>query len=136
MRVIQISVAAVALILGSCNVSTNSRVAEDSPIWGRADCQRGEGNPELQAEFDDAKATCLARGETAAAVAGTAGNNPCMNEQGYVLRTRAEHAATCQGIQEQKGKPAAMTNKPASKSKGVRPASTPESTSPAAPVKQ
>jgi hypothetical protein len=116
MRVIQISVAAVALILGSCSAGTNSRVAEESPVWGRADCQRGEGNPELQADFEDAKATCLARGETATAVAGTAGNSPCMNEQGYVLRTRTEHAAACQGIQEQKSKPATMTKKPASKS--------------------
>ena len=101
MRVIQISVAAVALILGSCSVGPNSRVA---------------GNPELQADFEDAKATCLARGETATAVAGAAGNSPCMNEQGYVLRTRTEHAAACQGIQEQKSKPATMTKKPASKS--------------------
>jgi len=69
---------------------------KDPPIWGRADCQRGEGNPELQAEFEKAKATCLARGETAAAVAGTVGNSPCMNEQGYVLRMRAEHVAACQ----------------------------------------
>jgi hypothetical protein len=131
MRAIQISVVAAALVLGSCTVSTNSRVAEDSAIWGRADCQRGEGNPELQAEFENAKATCLARGETAAAVAGSAGDNPCMNEQGYILRTRAEHAAACQGMQEQKGKPASMTKKPASKSKSPKPTSTPESTSPA-----
>jgi hypothetical protein len=60
------------------------------------DCQRGEGNPELQKQFYDAKATCLLRGESASAVAGTAGNNSCMTEQGYVLRTRAEHAAACQ----------------------------------------
>jgi hypothetical protein len=98
MRVIQISVVTIVMIVGGCSGGTGTRVAGDSPIWGRADCQRGEGNPELQAEFDKAKATCLARGETAAAVAGTAGSSACMNEQGYVLRTRAEHVAACQGV--------------------------------------
>jgi hypothetical protein len=96
MRSIQISVITVAMILGGCSGNTNSRVSVDPPVWGRVDCQRGEGNPELQKEFDNAKTTCLARGESAAAVAGTAGNNPCMSEQGYVLRTRAEHVAACQ----------------------------------------
>ena len=96
MRSIQISVITVAMILGGCSGNTNSRVSADPPVWGRVDCQRGEGNPELQKEFDNAKATCLARGESAAAVAGTAGSNPCMSEQGYVLRTRAEHMAACQ----------------------------------------
>ena len=97
MRVIPISAVTVAVIIGGCSAGTNTRVAEDPPIWGRADCQRGEGNPELQVDFEKAKATCLARGESATAVAGTAGNSPCMNEQGYVLRTRAEHAAACRG---------------------------------------
>jgi hypothetical protein len=96
MRVVQISVVTISVIVGGCSAGTNGRVAGDPPIWGRADCQRGEGNPELQAEFEKAKATCLARGETAAAVAGTVGNSPCMNEQGYVLRMRAEHVAACQ----------------------------------------
>jgi hypothetical protein len=101
MRVIPISAVTIVVIVGGCTVGTNTRVAGDPPIWGRADCQRGEGNAELQAEFEKAKANCLARGETAAAVAGTAGNSPCMNEQGYVLRTRTEHAAACQGMQRQ-----------------------------------
>ena len=100
-RVIPISMVAITLIVEGCSAGTNTRVAGDLPIWGRADCQRGEGNPELQADFEKAKATCLARGESAAAVAGTAGNSPCMNEQGYVLRTRAEHAAACQGLPRQ-----------------------------------
>ena len=101
MRVIPISVVTITVIVGGCSAGTSTRVAGDPPIWGRADCQRGEGNPELQADFDKAKATCLARGETAAAVAGTAGNSPCMTEQGYVLRTRAEHAAACHGMLRQ-----------------------------------
>jgi len=109
---LRISVLAVAMILGSCAVNTNSRVSEDDPlIWGRVDCQRGEGNAELQKEFEDAKAICVARGETAAAMAGTAGNSPCMSEQGYVLRTRAEHVAACQAIQEQKSTSKKRTKK-------------------------
>ena len=95
MRNIQISVFAVAIILGGCSANTNSRVGGDPQIWGRVDCQRGAGNPELEKQFEDAKATCLARGESAAAVAGSAGDSPCMSEQGYVLRTSAEHVAAC-----------------------------------------
>jgi hypothetical protein len=73
------------------SVGLNNRVTEnDPPIWGRVDCQRSEGNPEIQKQFEAAKATCLARGESADAVAGNAGGSPCMTEQGYVLRTRAD----------------------------------------------
>ena len=79
MRVIPISMVAISVVVGGCSAETNTRVAGDLPIWGRADCQRGEGNPELQADFDKAKATCLARGESAAAVAGNGGNSPCMS---------------------------------------------------------
>ena len=95
MRSVRTSALIFAVMLSGCSVNTNSRISEDSPIWGRADCQRGEGNPELLRQFDDAKAACLARGDSAAAVAGTAGDSPCMNEQGYVLRTRTEHEAAC-----------------------------------------
>lgn len=109
-RSVRISVAA-AMLLGGCSVNTNNRFGEDPLIWGRVDCQRGEGNSELQKVFDDAKATCLARGESAAAIAGTAGNSPCMNDQGYVLRTRTEHIAACQLIEQQKGKSTARTKK-------------------------
>jgi hypothetical protein len=100
-RSVRISLAA-TMILGGCSVNTSSRFGEDPPIWGRFDCQRGEGNPELQKQFDGAKATCLARGESAAAIAGTAGNSRCMSEQGYVLRTRAEHVAVCQAAAQTK----------------------------------
>jgi hypothetical protein len=91
-------------MLGSCVVSLSSPVAQDPPIWGRIDCQRGEGNPAIQAEFEEAKALCLARGESAAAVAGAAGNNACMSEQGYILRTRSEHKAACEAVPAQKEK--------------------------------
>jgi hypothetical protein len=84
-RGIQTSAVTISLVLGGCSVNTNSRIGDDPLIWGRVDCQRGEGNSELQKQFDYAKTTCLARGESAAAVAGTAGNIPCMSEQGYVL---------------------------------------------------
>src|ERR1700759_4375165 len=126
----RISVVIVAFMLSSCSENTNSRLGNDPPIWGRADCQRGEGNPELLRQFDEAKATCLARGESEAAVAGTAGSSPCMVEQGYVLRTRAEHEAACRA-QPQSDKSATRTKNPAPKN--TRPAPTPEPTIPAAP---
>lgn len=138
MRADRIAVVAVALILGGCSMSMNSRVADDSPIWGRIDCQRGEGNPELQKEFDDAKAICLARGESEETVAGNVGNSPCMTEQGYVLRTRAGHASACQGAGAQKAKPATPARKsdPKSRGAGAKPATSPEPTEPVAPPRQ
>jgi hypothetical protein len=76
-RCVQISVVAVAIILGGRPVGLNSGVAEtDRVIWGRMDCQRSQGSPDLQKQYDDAKATCLARGESIDAVAGSAGSNP------------------------------------------------------------
>jgi hypothetical protein len=123
-----------AFALSGCSANTNSRVntnsgmGEDPPIWGRADCQRGEGNPELLRQFEDAKAVCLARGESPAAVAGTAGESPCMTEQGYVLRTRAEHEAACR-VPPQNDKSAPRTKNPAAKS--AKPAA---ATDPTAPV--
>ena len=127
---VRTSAIVLAVILSGCSVNTNSRMGGDLPIWGRADCQRGEGNPELLRQFDDAKAACLARGESAAAVAGTAGDSPCMNEQGYVLRPRAEHEAACR-IQSPNDKSAARTKNPAPK--GIKPATKPE---PAVPERQ
>ena len=137
-RSVQISALAVAIILGGCSVGLNNRVTEnDPPIWGRVDCQRGAGNPELQKQFEDAKATCLARGESADAVAGNnAGGNPCMTEQGYVLKTRAEHEATCQAVEQRIGKPATQTKKPKRKSTVAKPVPTPEPIEPAGPAKQ
>ena len=101
---IQMSALAVAIILGGCSAGSNSRVAERDPaVWGRADCQRGQGNPELQQQFDDAKATCLARGDSADALAGKTGGSRCMTEQGYVLRTKAEHVIACQSVGQAAG---------------------------------
>jgi hypothetical protein len=137
MRSLRISVLAVVMMLGGCSVNTNSRVGEDPPIWGRVDCQRGEGNSEIQKEFEDAKATCLARGETAAAVAGAAGSSPCMSEQGYVLRTRAEHVSACQAIEEQKSNLKKRTKKTTkSNSNGAKSSTTPDQLEPAVPAKQ
>ena len=121
---------AIALLLSSCTV--NPPVANDPPIWGRIDCQRGEGNPAIVAEFDQAKALCLSRGESAAAVAGTAGPNACMSEQGYVLRTRSEHKAACEAMPTPKN--AAKSQVPAPKPAIAKPASVP--VEPAAPAKQ
>jgi hypothetical protein len=96
MRSTRVPLLAIALMLGSCAVS--APVTDDPPVWGRIDCQRGEGNPAAQAEFDQAKTLCLSRGESAAAVAGAAGPNACMSEQGYILRTRSEHKAACEVV--------------------------------------
>jgi hypothetical protein len=95
---VRILVLAVAIVLEGCTVGFDSRTGGDPLIWGRIDCQRGEGNPELQKQFDDAKAICLARGRTEDEVAGKTGGSPCMTEQGYVLRTRAQHETGCQGV--------------------------------------
>ena len=133
MRSVRTSAVIFAFIVSGCSVSTTSRVGEDSPMWGRADCQRGEGNPELLRQFDEAKAACLARGESAAAVAGTAGDSPCMSEQGYVLRTRAEHEAACR-VQPQNDKSATRTKNPIPK--GAKPATNPEPTVPGGPGRQ
>jgi hypothetical protein len=92
----------IALTLGSCVANIGSPAVDNSPIWGRVDCQRGEGNPALLAEFDQAKTVCRSRGESAAAVAGAAGNNACMSEQGYILRTRSEHKAVCDAAQTER----------------------------------
>jgi hypothetical protein len=126
MRENRMAVVAVALFFGGCSMN-NGPVAQDPQVWGRIDCQRGEGNPALQKEFDDAKTTCLLRGESEDAVAGNAGNNPCMSEQGYVLRTRAGHAAACQATGERRGTPAASAKKPISNSRAIaKPATAPE----------
>jgi hypothetical protein len=52
-------------------------------------------------------------------VAGNTGDSPCMTEQGYVLRTRAQHDAACQGIEQQSRPP---TNRQVSKQKAAKPA--------------
>jgi hypothetical protein len=127
-RSVQISVLAITIVLEGCTVGLNTHTGgNDLPVWGRIDCQRGEGNPELQKQFDDAKATCSARGETEDVVAGNTGGSPCMTEQGYVLRTRAQHEAACQGVEQQSRPP---TNRQVSKQKATKPAPT---SSPAAP---
>ena len=125
MRSVQISVLAltITVVLEGCTVALNSGAGgNDPPIWGRIDCQRGEGNPELQKQFDDAKATCLARGETEDVVAGNTGGSPCMTEQGYVLRTRVQHEAACQGVEQQSRPP---TKKQISKQKAAKPSPAP-----------
>jgi hypothetical protein len=97
-RSVQISVLAITIGLAGCSVGLNSRTGgNDPPIWGRIDCQRGEGNPELQKQFSDAKAICSAQGETEDMVSGNTGS-PCMTKQGYILRTKAEHETACRGV--------------------------------------
>lgn len=91
-----ISILVAGLVLGGCDTSRNNRFtntndrAGEEAVWGRIDCQRGEGNTELQRQFDEARAVCVARG------AAVAENSPCMSAQGYVFRTKAEHVSACQ----------------------------------------
>jgi hypothetical protein len=56
-----------------------------------------------------------------------------MTEQGYILRTRAEHEAACQGVEQRNAKPAAQKKK---KAKPAKPAPTPEPAEPPSPAKQ
>lgn len=128
---VQISALTVAIILGGCSAGSNSRVAENEPpIWGRADCQRGQGSPELQQQFENAKATCSARGDSAEVLAGKAGGSRCMTDQGYVLRTRAEHAVACQAVDQLTGAPPTQTKN------GGQPLAKPAADQPAGPAKQ
>ena len=117
---------------------------EEQKVFGRVDCQRAEGNPIVQQQFEQARAICLGRAE-AAAVAGTSamptghglagaissgiqqgmaqrqiGESTaisCMAEQGYIQRTRAEHEAACAAIQAQQQQIAAAAQVPTPKRK-------------------
>jgi hypothetical protein len=117
---------------------------EEQKVFGRLDCQRAEGNPMVQQQFEQARTICLGRAQ-AAAIAGTAamptghglggaiasgiqqgmaqreiGENTaisCMAEQGYIQRTRAEHEAACAAIQAQQQQMAAAAQAPLVKRK-------------------
>jgi hypothetical protein len=132
---VQILVVSATVTLVGCTVGTNSRVSESEPeVWGRIDCQRGQGNPELQQRFEDAKATCSGRGNSAEVQVGNAGNSSCMTEQGYVFRTRTEHEAACQAVAQQPGKPTLPTK---GRSSGVaKPAAPPPLTGPDGPAQE
>ena len=56
-----------------------------------------------------------------------------MTEQGYILRTRAEHEAACQGVEQRNAKPAAQKKR---KAKTTTSAPAPILTEPAPPAKQ
>lgn len=116
------------LLLAGC--ATNNTAAVEDPVgWGRVDCQRGDGNPVLEGQFEQAKAICLGRAQ-AAGLAGTAGMpaggrnlgdaigngivagvtqarisdataSSCMAEQGYLMKTRSAFEASCQPIWDQ-----------------------------------
>jgi hypothetical protein len=95
-RSVRISFLAIAFILEGCTIPFHNGTGNDPLVWRRADCQRGEETPELQKQFDDAKAVCLAQGETEDMVSGSTGS-PCMTKQGYILRTKTEHETACRG---------------------------------------
>jgi hypothetical protein len=48
LRSVWLPVTTAGLILGGCSTDTGSRLRGDPLIWGRADCQRGEGNPQFR----------------------------------------------------------------------------------------
>lgn len=48
--------------------------------------------------------SCSAQGETEDVVAGNTGGSPCMTEQGYVPRTRAQHDAACPSLPGAEGR--------------------------------
>lgn len=128
MRVLYFLPFAFSILLAGC-VAQADTVPEEPKIWGRADCQRVEGNPIIQQEAERVRALCVAKAE-AAAVSGTTaipvGNGiaggmmsgiqrgmaqnqiatatlaSCMGENGWMFKTRSEHEAMCAAIKEQK----------------------------------
>jgi len=119
--------------LAGCMAQANTGQVEDPQVWGRVDCRRQEGNPEVQMLAEQAKAICSSRAQ-AAAISGTtaipvghglggaiasgiergqaqseisnATAMSCMAEQGYLLRTKSAHIAACDAIQAQKDRQA------------------------------
>lgn len=115
----KIAIVAGSLLLASCQTAQKP---EEEQVFGRVDCQRAEGRPDIAVHYEQASAICKNRAE-AAAVAGTtaipvgqgiggaiasgiergAAQNQigaataisCMAEQGYVRRTRSEHDRIC-----------------------------------------
>lgn len=130
-------IAAACALLAGCNGSQTSTAEQN--IFGRVDCKRFADYPELEIEFEQAKAVCLPRAQ-AAAVAGTTaipvGHGvggaiasgiergmaqreigvstavSCMAERGYLFKPMSEHLAMCESQ--------AALNKAASKRKITR----------------
>jgi hypothetical protein len=124
-----LGIVALCAALGGCAAQANNAAVEDPQGWARVDCQRGLGNPVLEAQLEQAKAICTGRAQ-AAGLAGTAGMptggrnlgdaigngivagvtqaqitnataSSCMAEQGYLLRTRSSFEAVCTPVWEQ-----------------------------------
>lgn len=136
-------VAVLCAVLGGC-VTQAETVPEDPMIFGRADCQRMEGNPVIQQDAELSKQICVGRAQ-AAAIAGTS-NMPgghglggaiaagiaqgaaasqissatvtsCMAEHGWLFKRKSEHVAMCDAIREQQRMAALEAPKPATKRK-------------------
>jgi hypothetical protein len=143
-------IAALCAGLGGC-VTQAETVPDDPMIFGRADCQRAEGNPVIQQDAEQVKQICLGRAQ-AAAVAGTANMpagyglggaiaagiaqgaaanqitsatvNSCMAEHGWLFKRKSEHIAMCDAIREQQRVAALEAAKPPTKRRSTaRPAS-------------
>lgn len=64
----------------------------ETAIWGRADCQRAAGRPDLVRDFETAKQICGIASEPY-----QASGLQCMAQRGYLHRTRAAHDRACGG---------------------------------------
>jgi hypothetical protein len=78
-----------ALGLASCQTAP-PRPAAEPLIWGRADCQRAAGRPDLVRDFEQAKLVCAVGAEPY-----QAGSISCMASRGYLYRTRGAHDRAC-----------------------------------------
>lgn len=158
MRINSFAAIAAAAFLGGC-VAQADTVAEDPLVWGRVDCQLIAGNAMLQADFEQARTICVARGQ-AASVATTA-NMPngygmggamvagmnkgiagsqvtiatvggCMGEMGYLQKPKSQHVAMCEAIADQKQRMAAAAAPSPAVKKRAAPVAKPQALTPPA----
>lgn len=89
------SLALSILALTACQTSPPPAPAPapgENAIWGRADCQRAPGRPDLVRDFENAKQICGVSGEPY-----QASGLQCMAQRGYLYRSRAAHDRACGG---------------------------------------
>ena len=91
------SLAVSILALAACQTSPPPTPAPppapgEAAIWGRADCQRASGRPDLVRDFENAKQICGVTGEPY-----QASGLQCMAQRGYLHRSRAAHDRACGG---------------------------------------
>ena len=131
---ISVVVLVAGLALSACQTAQKP---EEEQVFGRVDCQRAEGRPDLLVQYEQAVAICKGRAEASAATASAAipvGSGmggaiasgmqrgmtesqvgistaiSCMAELGYIRRTRSEHLRVCAELKAHES--AKMTPKP------------------------